>query len=45
VRYDGLHKRHDWLANTLGRFVDFMRLCSDVSIGLSISLDPVHLNR
>ena len=45
VCYDGLHKRHDWLANTLGRFVDFMRLCSDVSIGLSISLDPVHLNR
>ena len=43
MRYDGLHKRHDWLANTLGRFVDFMPLCSDVSIGLSISRDPVHL--
>lgn len=41
VRYDGRHKRHDWLVGTLGRCVDFIPLCSEVSIGLGIPREPV----
>jgi len=43
VRYDGRHKRHDWLVGTLGRCVDFIPLCPEVSIGLGIPRQPVHL--
>ena len=43
VRYDGRHKRHDWLVDTLGRWVDFRPLCPEVSIGLGIPREPVHL--
>jgi uncharacterized protein YbgA (DUF1722 family)/uncharacterized protein YbbK (DUF523 family) len=43
VRYDGCHKRHAWLVDTLGRCVDFMPLCPEVSIGLGIPREPVHL--
>ena len=43
VRYDGRHKRHDWLVDALGRYVDFMPLCPEVSIGLGIPREPLHL--
>jgi uncharacterized protein YbgA (DUF1722 family)/uncharacterized protein YbbK (DUF523 family) len=43
VRYDGRHKRHDWLVDTLGRYVEFMPLCPEVSIGLGIPRNPVQL--
>ena len=43
VRYDGRHKRHKWLVDTLGRCVDFVPLCPEVSIGLGIPREPVHL--
>jgi len=43
VRYDGRHKRHDWLVDTLGRCVDFESLCPEVSIGLGIPRGPLHL--
>jgi len=43
VRYDGRHKRHEWLVDTLGRYVDFEPLCPEVSIGLGIPRDPVQL--
>jgi uncharacterized protein YbgA (DUF1722 family)/uncharacterized protein YbbK (DUF523 family) len=43
VRYDGRHKRHDWLVDTLGSCVDFEPLCPEVSIGLGIPREPVHL--
>ena len=43
VRYDGRHKRHDWLVDTLGRCVDFEPLCPEVSIGLGIPRGPLHL--
>ena len=43
VRYDGRHKRHNWLVDTLGRCVDFEPLCPEVSIGLGIPREPVQL--
>jgi uncharacterized protein YbgA (DUF1722 family)/uncharacterized protein YbbK (DUF523 family) len=43
VRYDGRHKRHAWLVDVLGRCVDFVPLCPEVSIGLGIPREPVHL--
>jgi uncharacterized protein YbbK (DUF523 family)/uncharacterized protein YbgA (DUF1722 family) len=43
VRYDGRHKRHKWLVDTLGRCVDFVPLCPEVAIGLGIPREPVHL--
>jgi uncharacterized protein YbgA (DUF1722 family)/uncharacterized protein YbbK (DUF523 family) len=43
VRYDGRHKRHEWLVDTLGRCVDFVPLCPEVAIGLGIPREPVHL--
>jgi uncharacterized protein YbbK (DUF523 family) len=43
VRYDGRHKRHDWLVDTLGRCVDFEPLCPEVSIDLGIPRVPLHL--
>jgi uncharacterized protein YbgA (DUF1722 family)/uncharacterized protein YbbK (DUF523 family) len=43
VRYDGRHKRHDWLVDTLGRCVDFLPLCPEVAIGLGIPREPVQL--
>jgi uncharacterized protein YbgA (DUF1722 family)/uncharacterized protein YbbK (DUF523 family) len=43
VRYDGRHKRHDWLVDTLGHCVDFIPLCPEVSIGQGIPREPVHL--
>jgi uncharacterized protein YbgA (DUF1722 family)/uncharacterized protein YbbK (DUF523 family) len=43
VRYDGRHKRHDWLVDSLGRCVDFMPLCPEVSIGLGVPREPVQL--
>jgi uncharacterized protein YbgA (DUF1722 family)/uncharacterized protein YbbK (DUF523 family) len=43
VRYDGRHKRHEWLVDTLGLCVDFKPLCPEVSIGLGIPREPVYL--
>ena len=43
VRYDGGHKRHNWLVDTLGRCVDFVPHCPEVSIGLGIPREPIQL--
>ena len=43
VRYDGRHKRHNWLVDTLGCCVDFEPLCPEVSIGLGIPREPIQL--
>jgi uncharacterized protein YbgA (DUF1722 family)/uncharacterized protein YbbK (DUF523 family) len=43
VRYDGRHKRHDWLVDVFGRCVYFLPLCPEVAIGLGIPREPVQL--
>jgi len=45
VRYDGGHKRDDFLADRLARFVTFVRVCPEVEIGLGTPRDPIRLVR
>ncbi len=43
VRYDGGHKRDDWLTGPLAQFVDYRPICPEVAIGLGIPRPPIHL--
>ena len=43
VRYDGAHKRDNWLLKELGKFVDYRTFCPEVGIGLSIPRPPIRL--
>jgi uncharacterized protein YbgA (DUF1722 family)/uncharacterized protein YbbK (DUF523 family) len=43
VRYDGGHKRDRFLINTLGEFVDWVPVCPEVEIGLSIPREAMRL--
>jgi len=45
VRYDGGHKRDDFLAEELGRQVEFVPLCPEVAIGLGVPRPALHLER
>ncbi|WP_198650479.1 YbgA family protein [Saccharospirillum mangrovi] len=43
VRYNGGHKLHRWLTNTLGQYADFRPFCPEVGIGLGIPREPIRL--
>jgi len=43
VRYDGGHKRDPFLANTLGRFVEWVPVCPEVELGLGVPREPIRL--
>jgi len=43
VRYDGGHKRDEFLADTLSRFVEWVPVCPEVEIGMGIPREPVRL--
>lgn len=43
VRYDGGHKRDRFLIDTLGEFVEWVPVCPEVEIGLSIPREAMHL--
>jgi len=43
VRYDGGHKRDAYLAETLGRFVQWVPVCPEVECGLSVPREAMHL--
>jgi uncharacterized protein YbgA (DUF1722 family)/uncharacterized protein YbbK (DUF523 family) len=43
VRYDGGHKRDRFLINTLGEFVEWVPVCPEVEIGLSIPREAMRL--
>ena len=45
VRFDGGHKRSDFLVNTLGSFVEFVSVCPEVEIGLGIPRETLRLVR
>ena len=45
VRYNGGHKRHDWLVETLGRAVDWAAVCPEVEIGLGTPRETIELVR
>src|SRR4029453_8005894 len=45
VRYDGGHKRDAFLADTFGRFVDWVPVCPEVECGLGTPREAMRLVR
>jgi uncharacterized protein YbgA (DUF1722 family)/uncharacterized protein YbbK (DUF523 family) len=45
VRFDGGHKRDDFLTDTLGQFVEFVPVCPEVELGLGVPRESVRLVR
>lgn len=45
VRYDGGHKGHSYITQTLGSYFEFRPFCPEVSIGLGIPRKPIRLWR
>src|ERR1700689_3950756 len=45
VRFDGGHKRSDFLTETLGRFVEFVPVCPEMEIGLGVPRESIRLVR
>ena len=43
VRFDGAHKRDNWLLKQLGEHVDYQPICPEVGIGLGIPRPPIRL--
>lgn len=43
VRYDGGHKRDDFVSDLLARFVEFVPVCPEMEIGLGTPRDSIHL--
>ncbi len=43
VRYDGGHKRDNFLADTLGRHVEWVPVCPEVEAGLGTPREAMHL--
>lgn len=43
VRYDGGHKRNDFIVSTLGRHFEFVPFCPEVHLGLGVPRPPVRL--
>jgi uncharacterized protein YbgA (DUF1722 family)/uncharacterized protein YbbK (DUF523 family) len=43
VRYDGGHKRHAFLTETFGRFVEWVPICPEVECGLGTPREPMRL--
>ncbi|RJP17926.1 MAG: DUF523 domain-containing protein [Deltaproteobacteria bacterium] len=44
VRYDGGHKRDAFLAEKLGKTVDFVPVCPEVECGLPVPREPMRLS-
>lgn len=45
VRFDGGHKRSDFLTETLGGFVEFVAVCPEIEIGLGTPRESIRLIR
>jgi uncharacterized protein YbgA (DUF1722 family)/uncharacterized protein YbbK (DUF523 family) len=43
VRYDGCHKRSDWLTDVFGRYVEWVPVCPEVELGLGTPRAPIRL--
>jgi uncharacterized protein YbgA (DUF1722 family)/uncharacterized protein YbbK (DUF523 family) len=43
VRYDGGHKRDDYILSVLGEHVEYVPVCPEVAIGLGIPRPPIQL--
>lgn len=45
VRYDGGHKRDDFVVDLLGRFVTYVPVCPEAELGLGTPREPIRLER
>jgi uncharacterized protein YbgA (DUF1722 family)/uncharacterized protein YbbK (DUF523 family) len=45
VRFDGGHKRDAFLTETLAPFVEWVRVCPEVEVGMGVPREPVRLIR
>jgi len=45
VRFDGRHKRYNWLTEELGQFVQFVRSCPEMAMGLGVPRESMRLVR
>ena len=45
VRYDGGHKADRFVRDTLGEYIDFVPVCPELEMGLSIPREPIRLER
>ena len=45
VRYDGGHKRHDYIVESLGKYFEFHPFCPEFAIGLGVPRKPIQLTR
>lgn len=45
VRYDGGHKRDDFVVDVLSRFVTFVPVCPEVELALGTPREPIRLER
>lgn len=45
VRYDGGHKRDDYLADTLSRYVTFVPVCPEVEVGMGTPRESIRLEK
>jgi uncharacterized protein YbgA (DUF1722 family)/uncharacterized protein YbbK (DUF523 family) len=43
VRYDGQHKRDDFVVDVLGAFVEWIAVCPEQEIGLGVPREPIRL--
>jgi uncharacterized protein YbgA (DUF1722 family)/uncharacterized protein YbbK (DUF523 family) len=43
VRFDGGHKRHEFLTETFGQFVEWVPVCPEVECGLGTPREPMRL--
>ncbi len=45
VRFDGGHKRSDFVVETLGRFVEYVPVCPELELGLGVPRETLRLVR
>lgn len=45
VRYNGGHKRDDFLTDTFGKYVDWVAVCPEVELGMGTPRPPIRLER
>lgn len=45
VRFDGGHKKDDFVTGMLGRYVEFVPVCPEVEVGMSIPRPTIRLER
>ena len=43
VRYDGGHKRDQFLTHVLGRYVEWVPVCPELEVGMGVPREPVRL--